>query len=247
MYTYSYSYTGVDGCRAGWFSVTLAPQGTARFDIHGRFDDLMKAHESDSLMLVDMPIGLPTNGARRCDAEARKLLGADGASRVFPVPCREAVFAGSFREANMINRERIGAGVSMQSWHLCGKIGEVDRYLRNHPGCSSRVLESHPELCFMGLAGEPMKPSKKTEQGLQRRLSLLCSLIRGFDSLYRRALGRFPRKDLARDDILDAAVLALTARDHASRLERVPVEPENDEFGLPRQIVFPAQVGQNHA
>jgi predicted RNase H-like nuclease len=52
------------------------------------------------------------------------------------------------------------------------------------------------------------------------------------------ALGRFKRKDLARDDILDAIVLAVSAKYSVKSIQTVPADPPRDKKGLPMEIVY---------
>jgi len=54
-------------------------------------------------------------------------------------------------------------------------------------------------------------------------------------------LKAFKRKELARDDILDAMALALTASFPPGTLCTVPENPEKDNKGLPMEIVYSNQ------
>jgi predicted RNase H-like nuclease len=46
------------------------------------------------------------------------------------------------------------------------------------------------------------------------------------------------RKELAKDDILDAISLAITASSQSETLMTIPEEPRKDENKLPMEIVF---------
>ena len=76
---------GVDGCKAGWFAISLSPSGAWRFDVHRDFAAVWDSYREASLVLVDIPIGLVDSGpdGRRCDAIARRLLRPNRASSVF--------------------------------------------------------------------------------------------------------------------------------------------------------------------
>ena len=52
------------------------------------------------------------------------------------------------------------------------------------------------------------------------------------------ALQRYPRYQVARDDIVDALVLAITAAQPEDRLFTIPAEPETDSAGLPVEMVY---------
>ena len=231
---------GVDGCRGGWFAVTLSENAAARWEMHSSFDALMETCGEEALILIDIPIGLPGSEPRRCDYLARRLLGGRRGSSVFPVPCRQAVYAASFEEANSLNCRVLGRGVPIQAWNICKRMQEVDEHLRKRVCGRAQVRESHPELCFLSLGGEAVvSRSKKTAGGIHDRLELLQQQYERADMVYRSALRDFRRRDLGSDDILDALVLALTAHLFRHRLVSVPPEGQIDEHGLPMEIVYP--------
>jgi predicted RNase H-like nuclease len=232
--------TGVDGCRAGWFALTLSDRKVQDRAVYSSFGELMEHCGEASLILIDIPIGLPDTGPRLCDTLARRLLGGSASSSVFPVPCRKAVYAADYGEANRLNRRVLGRGVSMQTWNICGRIREVDEYLVAGPPAGPRIRESHPELCFRSLQGSVrISHSKKRAEGILERLELLQTHYPGSEKLYRSALSEYSRKDLSPDDILDALVLAVTAHVFKRCLVSVPAKGQTDESSLPMEIVYP--------
>ncbi|OWA33442.1 hypothetical protein B9G55_22520 [Saccharibacillus sp. O16] len=171
------------------------------------------------LLLIDMPIGLPEGADglrnsvcdRRCDRDCRKLLPRSRKSSVFPVPARQALRAASPSAAN---QAVTGRKLSCQSLNLLPKIRELDDFIaaRLAGGDPLPLLESHPEVAFLRLNGEqaPLH-GKKTAEGLAERLDILEQT--GIDRMtLKQLLEHFPRKQAARDDLLDAAALALTAQ-----------------------------------
>jgi predicted RNase H-like nuclease len=230
---------GVDGCRGGWFAVALDSGRNWAIDVYKTIDELWNAINSPSMMLIDIPIGLPDSNKRICDMQARKLLGRRGSS-VFAVPCRKALKAKSYRQACRINKQVMGYQISIQTWNIAAKIKEVDTWLQNTQSAQRRVRESHPELCFWALAGKhAMAQSKKTDPGFTERFSILLKNFSQTGNIVEQALERFRRKDLARDDILDALVLAVSARFSAGKPKTVPPTPPVDEKGRPMEIVYP--------
>jgi predicted RNase H-like nuclease len=228
---------GVDGCRSGWFGFELHPSGSWRAEIWPDAEALFAAYAGASVVLIDIPIGLPYRATRSCDQEARQRL-QQRRSSVFPVPCRAALQAENYPEGCDINQAQLGVRISKQAWNIGPKIVAVDRWLRRHPEARAKVRECHPELAFYGLQGGiPMASSKKTPAGLQARLNLLSQRWAGAEEAYQALLDRFSRNALARDDILDAMVLAITAA-RAPRLRHLPEAPPLDEAGLPMEIVF---------
>jgi predicted RNase H-like nuclease len=163
------------------------------------------------VIAVDMPIGLPEEGRRSCDSEARRMLGPRRSS-VFPVPVRSALAAASFAEVT---------GLSVQGWNLVPKIAEVDA--RWEP----RVREVCPELSLAVAAGAPMTHPKRTPEGRAERIAVLEIDFPGFVLTARGA---------ASHDVLDAHACLLTAR----RIERgVAVQLGDgavDALGRPMQV-----------
>jgi predicted RNase H-like nuclease len=227
---------GVDGCRAGWFYFWI----NGRVFGHGVTSALAKiaAERTASVMLVDIPIGLPSeHGTRDCDTEARKLLGRRGAS-IFPAPCRAALDAESYEDACEVNERYTGRKLSLQCWNIVPKIREVDALLRGRGRARMRLRESHPELCFAALnGGRPMAAGKKSTAGFEERLAVLGRSWRPAERAAEQALAAYRRAEVARDDILDAMVLAVTASLPAGRRDTLPAKPRRDEKGLRMEMV----------
>jgi predicted RNase H-like nuclease len=173
----------VDGCRGGWVvAIDGAPPEVV---VVPTFGDVLAL--TGGVVAVDMPIGLPDEGRRSCDAEARRMLGPRRSS-VFPVPVRSALAATSFAAVT---------GLSIQGWHLVPKIREVD-------ACwEPRVREVSPELSLAVVAGEPMLHPKRTAEGRAERLAVLGAAFPGLTLSVRGASGH---------DVLDAHACLLTAR-----------------------------------
>jgi predicted RNase H-like nuclease len=229
---------GVDACKKGWFAVCLGSDERWAIEIFDSIDKLWNAFLKDSLILIDIPIGLPGKGKRRCDVEARKILRKRAAS-VFPVPCRQAVYANTYAKACRLNKKVLDARLSIQTWNISRKIREVDNLLLSNAKARRCVRESHPEICFWALAdGRPMMYYKKTAQGFSERIKLLNKSYPSSPEIVTAALTAYRRKDLARDDILDAMVLAITASAASEGIVTIPKHPEKDPKCLSMEIVY---------
>ncbi|MGD8991537.1 MAG: DUF429 domain-containing protein [Desulfobacterales bacterium] len=232
-------FVGVDGCKKGWFAVSLGSGRNWAIDVYKTINVLWDAVKPLSMMFIDIPIGLPHSNRRACDLETRQLLGRRGSS-VFGVPCRRALQAKNYHQACRINKQVVGVKLSIQAWQIAAKIKEVDTWLQNTRKAQSMVCESHPELCFWALAGKhSMAYPKKTVQGFTERYSVLKKIYPQSGAIVKQALNAFQRKELARDDILDALVLAVSARFSAGKPKTVPLKPALDKKGLAMQIVYP--------
>ena len=49
---------GVDGCKAGWIAAIRLPGEAPRVAIHGTMEALVEALPDETIIAVDMPIGL---------------------------------------------------------------------------------------------------------------------------------------------------------------------------------------------
>jgi predicted RNase H-like nuclease len=242
-------FVGVDGCSAGWFAVFLAEENDKnrewRVEIFPKFpslfDFLKKEYKlEDFLILIDIPIGLKTgsSGKRLSDFGARKILKTRKSS-IFPVPCREAVYAESYEKACKVNFELTGKSISKQAWNIVPKIREVDTYLIENEILREKVKEVAPEICFQEFAGFSMESSKKSLSGFLERIKTLRTVCQLTDAIFETAFSKYRRKEVAKDDILDALAAAITAkRGYENGFEYVPSNPETDSKGLKIQMVY---------
>ncbi len=192
------------------------------------------------MILIDIPIGLRDRGSdeRTCDKQARKLLGAKRGASVFPVPCRETVYANS-KEASEINNRLTGRKLSQQVWGIMPKIKEVDQFLTSNGTVRKRIREIHPEVCFYALnSRSSMTFKKKNEMGIQERKEVLANVYPYTEELYDYTEQRYPRKQVSRDDILDALVAAVIASKESQGLLTIPEKPEIDSKGLHMEMVY---------
>jgi predicted RNase H-like nuclease len=158
---------------------------------------------------------------------------------VFAAPARATLAAKDYRQALALNRAATGRGISRQTWNILPKIRAIDTLLRESPALRDVLQECHPEVCFQVLNdGRPMQHNKQTAAGRLQRLAVLQRHLPQCQALYEQACEAYPRRELARDDILDALVCALTARLGSAAFRRLPDDPPLDGCGLPMQIVY---------
>jgi predicted RNase H-like nuclease len=163
------------------------------------------------VIAVDMPIGLPDEGRRSCDAEARRMLGPRRSS-VFPVPVRSALAAASFAEVS---------GLSIQAWNIVPKIAEVD-------ACwEARVREVSPELSLAVVAGAPMAHPKRLPEGRAEREAVLDAHVPGWTRTARGA---------SYHDVIDAHACLLTARRIAAGTALELGDGRVDSRGRPMRV-----------
>ncbi len=232
-------YIGVDGCKIGWFYTAINHGNEWEIGVSENIEKLWETLKNASLILIDIPIGLPFKGPRTCDLEARKLLGRGKTSTVFPPPCREALAAKTYEEACEINKKVLGKKISLQTYHISKKIKEVDDFLLNNLNARRIIRETHPEICFWTLVGgRSMRFSKKKKQGYSERLEVLKKVFPPTESIVDAALKKYMRKGVAKDDILDSIAAAVVAISQANSLVTIPDTPEEDAMGLQMEIVY---------
>ena len=234
-------YLGVDGCLSGWVSSEFYKEKELEIRQFSSIEELWKQYNKAKLILIDIPIGLRDKGSlpRICDIAARKFLSNKRSASIFPVPCRSAVYASDYSDANKINRNLTGKGLSKQTWNITGKIREVDSLLIENNEAKKIFIESHPEICFAALAnGNPMKYYKKNESGIKERLSIL-NLNSNFKiSINDLEFQKSKMKNVKIDDILDAWILAVSAIKGKENLQFLPEKYELDSKGLPMRIAY---------
>lgn len=241
---------GVDGCKDGWFAIRLshfAPGGW-NLRVFPSAVALFEEWRDASLILIDIPIGLPEpkRPTRLADRLARQRLGKRGSS-VFPAPGRAAIEAfrqggyQNYQAGSDANRRELDKGLSKQAWGIVPKVGEIDELLRSSDAARMKIREVHPEVCFWGFNGQrPMSYSKKKGEGVRERLEVLRSIEPTAELIWQDALSNRLR-GVARDDILDALAAALTAVPEHVRLsdiQTVPPDAEQDAFGLPMEMLY---------
>ncbi len=177
---------------------------------------------------------------RKCDLEARKILGQGRGSSVFPVPCRGSIHAKSYREAHEINKENVSRGLSQQTWGIIPKILEVDNLLRENEKFRNQIQESHPEIAFWALNNKtPLKFNKKSSEGIDERLSILEKFECRTREIFEAAIQNYMRKEVSKDDIVDAICMAITGRVAVDgNYKTIPTNIEVDLEGIEMKIVY---------
>lgn len=191
---------GIDGWKSGWIAVVL-DGAEINVEYGATLQHLTDLH-GDATIVVDVPIGLPTDGRREADIQARAFVGPRRSS-VFFAPPAAAMVEETYQRALAVSRERFGFGISAQSYALRNKILEAQELIDS----GATLYEGHPEVSFAALKGGPLEYAKRTWNGqMERRRFLTDTGIAILDTL------PAPVAKAPPDDVLDAAVMAWTAR-----------------------------------
>jgi pyridoxal kinase len=227
---------GLDGCKAGWIGVWYDIHGHAspRHQLFSSLSEVADAEISPEIIAIDMPVGFPElseHGGRICEREARALLGRKSSS-VFSSPSRKALAANTYQEACELNSLEGGPRLSKQSYMLFPKMREVDALKKSEMG--SIVFETHPEVALAIFERAPILEAKKAVEGRAARLTALRKL--GFP------IGlidphTYPNSKVAPDDLVDAAICAVTAQRIANGQHvTLPTHPPVDSDGIEMAI-----------
>lgn len=249
------TYVGADWADGLWVLVAVK-EDALQIHTEPAIFNAWQEYDSDTVFLIDMPIGLPEKGTRACDKEASEYL-KSRRNTVFTVPTRDAVYTRDYKRAKVKNKDAGSDSLGSQSWWLIPRIKEVDIFLQEYSDAKARVYESHPELCFAKLAGGKALPKKETKDGLSRRLELLKRLepelaqdISEFVNDRANGAAWYHRIQSGRiDDVLDAAVLAFTGKrlnlSTTQTTDSYPAYPTSetptDRTGLPMEIIYPVR------
>lgn len=218
------TFIGIDGTPGGWVAVYLDDEGRSDFQYACYVDDLLRCDHDRAM--IDIPIGLPQSAYRRCDIEARKLVG----SRVF-LGARWGVWDfENHKEANESYWAAGDRGISIQLWSIRDKLQEVNTQITQTR--QLKLLETHPELVFHRLTGQVL-PGKKSSVGRDQRCAILrANGIDQIDHWLKRRRGTPIRSD----DLIDAAACALVARQYVGKLPSGV--DETDHRGIRMEIWY---------
>ena len=243
---------GIDWANGGWLAVSIGDgiEATTYPEFEAVWDEYV-----DEAILVDIPIGLVSretiedtgNNGRECDSLARSAITPRYRS-VFTPPCREALNEiqsdkePAYDSVSSTNKDVTDKGLTKQAFHISKAIGQVDSFLDSNEDAVGRVRESHPEVCFRALAGEPLSASKTSAQGFGQRLAALDAVADAPERDIRTIAQALDDEDIDADidDVLDALVLAHVADAPENEIETLPENPPSDDADLPMEIVYRA-------
>ncbi len=220
------SVLGVDAWKKGWVGVSLVDGSFSGAMTAPRITELLRAFPHAGIAAIDIPIGLPTDRPRACDAAAAAFVGPRRNS-VFRTPPRAALEAPTFAEALVASRRLLGIGLSQQAYALGPKILEVALIATG----GDQIIEVHPEVCFRAMAGRALQFPKSSWAGMQDRLELLA----GAEIVLPADLGLANQVGPA--DVIDAAAAAWSAR-RFIRGEAVSVVKVPEVFADGRQVTI---------
>lgn len=204
---------GIDGARLGYWVLARGSilTRTVTFELTQDLSELFRSAATGStLVVIDVPIGILSGktaaAGRKCDAEARRVVGPRRSS-VFTPPSRDVFGSPTQHEASRRNREACGLGLGCQAFGILSRIEAVDALMT--PGLQSSVREGHPEVTFAKLKGGFLDFAKDSPKGEEERLGVLER--HGYPINIDAERSNLRRSCVGRDDLVDAAAMLLSA------------------------------------
>lgn len=236
-------YVGADVASGSWVAVAFDAEGFDHATVFAEVGDLWLEYEDRAdRILLDVPIGLVEDGSggRACDSLAREVLGPRSRA-VFTPPVREATRKRRYPAAKRVNERKTDRSLTKQAFAISDDIAAVDNLLQELSEAQDVIAEAHPEVCFRAFAGEPLSYSKRTAAGYAERMRTLAEFDRDAPPVVQSVAEATGGEDVGVDDVLDAVVLAYTARPSPDDLWTLPSDPELDSAGLPMRMVYRAE------
>ena len=233
-----YSCIGIDACKGKWVAVHISNSG---FEVRkfSTIDEICNTYPNCDSYIIDIPIGLPeSKNDLRPDLFVKKLLGKKGSS-IFEVPCRQAIYSENKLDARSRNIEVMGKSLSEQSLGIAKAIKQIDEFLLKSPEWKNRLVESHPEFCFLKLNNDrPILEDKKTPAGKNARLEVLRKYYPFADQIVVKFLADVPYRKKT-DDVIDAMCLAVIGKEIFQKgICTIPENPAQDSRGILMQMVY---------
>lgn len=200
---------GVDGCPGGWILVTRRNTELPVAKLCKSFREVISETRDCKSVMVDIPMKLNEKGFRTVDVMAREMLKKIGrSSSVFMTPVKEAienqvVYTSNedYKRICSINVLHTDKKIPKQTFCLINKIREVNCV----DPLPENIHEFHPELVWSRFVTDKEFPSKKNQDGENRRLKILEKALNvSCEELNRIIEQAGPKSKVHRDDVIDA-------------------------------------------
>ena len=226
---------GVTPCPGGWLVVPARLAGVTvvaeEAFVLKSLQDVLDYRPKFDFGAINIPFGYPEYPGqqyRRCDVEARDMIGWPRLVGVRPVPSRAALFAKSRKEA-----------LAIEPWLTKNDFRRF-RWMKEaateiQPFHSRSFYSGNAALSFQHMNGDvPLKTSPYHSDGQQERLELIRAKLPGVDDV----VTRVPPEGAGQVHMFEAASMLWTARRASGRaISRLPMDPEWDEAGIRVELV----------
>ena len=229
------SIGGVTPCPAGWLVLPGRLAGVTVIAeeafVLRKFMEVLDYRPKFDFAAVNIPFGYPERPGeqyRKCDAEARELVGWPRVVNVHPVPCREALFAKTRQQA-----------LELEPWLTRNDFRHFkwmkEAALEIQPFHARSIYSANAALSFTHMNGdEPLKSSPYHAEGQRERLELIRTKLPGIEEV----ISRVPPQGAGIVHMYESAAMLWTARRASGRaIARLPMDPEWDDGGIRVELV----------
>ncbi|MBI4884414.1 MAG: DUF429 domain-containing protein [Actinobacteria bacterium] len=226
---------GIVPCPGGWLIVPARLAGVTVVaddpEVVKTLLDVLEFKPKFDAAAIYCPIGFfdkPTSPFRKCDEEARALIGWPRSVAVRPTPSRAALQAETRADALELEPWLTRDDLRRFRW-----LREADREFQ--PFHQRTYFAAHPDLTYVQLNDDrPLVSSPYQQDGMLERMALIRDKLPGLEEVARRT----PPPGAAQVHLLQALGLLWTARRIAGRaMQRVPIDPDWDTSGMRRELV----------
>ena len=232
-------YVGVTAREGGWLAVAYTPEAFDHAAVFEGIGELWTEYEESAARIaIDVPIGLETATAPRPnEALARKLLGERG-NAVTVAPVREASRKHRYRTAARVHERKTDTGLSRAGFEITPFAAAVDEFLDAIDDARPIFVETHPELCYLAFAGEPMEDAPGFAAGYAERMRALAEFDRDAPPTVQSVAEATAGYRIPVSAVVDAVAIGLTVRPGSGELRTLPEDPPQDERGLSMGYVY---------
>lgn len=236
---------------SAWIAVAFDGREFDHAAVFAEIGDLWLRYEEADRILIDVPIGLleEGNATRECDVLARRVTGVEvdgrsggedstGDRAGLSPPVREATRKRRYSTAAKVHERRTGERLPEASFERAPAIAAVDELLGEIPEARGTILESRPAVCFRAIGDGPLEHDRRTAGGYAERMRRLAAFDARGAPTVQAAAEATTGHDVRIEEVIDAVVLAYTARPSRSPLRSLPPDPPTDAKELPMRIVY---------
>ncbi len=226
---------GVSPCPGGWIVLPARLAGVTTVAeeafVLKTLQEVLDYRPRFDFGAVNIPFGYPEYPGqqyRRCDQDARAMIGWPRLVSVRPVPSRAALFASSRKEALAIEPWLTRNDFRRFRWMKEAAI-EIQ------PFHSRSFYSGNAALSFQHMNGDqPLTSSPYHDDGQAERLELIREKLPGVEDV----VSRVPPHGAGLIHMYEAAAMLWTARRASGRaISRLPMDPEWDSGGIRVELV----------
>lgn len=229
------SIAGVTPCPGGWLVLPARLAGVTTVAeeafVVPKLMDVLDYRPKFDFGAINIPFGYPEHPQgqfRRCDQEAREMIGWPRLVGLRPVPCRPALFAKSRKEA-----------IELEPWLTKNDFRRF-RWMKEaateiQPFHSRSWYSGNAALSFIHMNGEErILSSPYHADGRRQRLEVVRAKLPGVDDVIERT----PPEGAGQVHLYEGAAMLWTGRRASGRaISRLPLDPEWDDGGIRIELV----------